>query len=174
MSAQPDGDRRQPGAGYPIRVVAPDEPAGLAGCHAVRRAVFIIEQRISEEEEMDAYDAYAVHLLATGPQGPLGTVRFLHGAAADKKYGQAGVDGARTAALGRLAVIQAARGTGLGVALVRAVEAEAARLGLTEVYLEAQTHALGFYERLGYAAYGPEFDEGSGIPHRAMRKTLPG
>ncbi|WP_431047829.1 GNAT family N-acetyltransferase [Streptomyces sp. P1-3] len=83
-----------------------------------------------------------------------------------------GIDGRTTAVLGRLAVGRAARGTGLGALLVRAVEAEARRLGLAEVYLESQTHALGFYEKLGYRAYGPEFDEGSGIPHRAMRRTL--
>ncbi|GAA2909432.1 hypothetical protein GCM10020221_01830 [Streptomyces thioluteus] len=59
-----------------------------------------------------------------------------------------------------------------GAALVRAVEDEARRRGLKRVYLEAQTHALGFYERLGYTAHGPEFDEGSGIPHRAMTKEL--
>ncbi|MDT0544316.1 MULTISPECIES: GNAT family N-acetyltransferase [Streptomyces] len=154
---------------YRIEVVAAD---ALAACHDVRREVFVVEQRIPEPEEMDEYDAHAVHLLATGPGGPVGTVRFLHGAAADKKYGGAGVDGATTAVLGRLAVLRTARGTGLGAELVRAVEAEARRRGLAEVYLEAQTHALGFYERLGYAAYGPEFDEGSGIPHRAMRRAL--
>ncbi|WPB93810.1 GNAT family N-acetyltransferase [Streptomyces malaysiensis] len=145
----------------------------LSGCFAVRREVFVVEQRIPVEEQMDAYDEHAVHLLATDGAGrPVGTVRFLHGAAADKKYGHAGVDGATTAVLGRLAVTKAARGTGLGVALVRAVEAEAHRRGLAQVYLEAQTHALGFYERLGYEAYGPEFEEGSGIPHRAMRRAV--
>ncbi|WP_030831692.1 GNAT family N-acetyltransferase [Streptomyces hygroscopicus] len=145
----------------------------LTGCFAVRREVFVVEQRIPEEEEMDAYDAHAVHLLASDAEGaPVGAVRFLHGAAADKKYAHAGVDGATTAVLGRLAVTRAARGTGLGAELVRAVEAEARRRGLAEVYLEAQTHALGFYERLGYEAYGAEFDEGSGIPHRAMRRPL--
>ncbi|WP_432039969.1 GNAT family N-acetyltransferase [Streptomyces cucumeris] len=153
-----------------IRVITDGD---LTDCFAVRREVFVGEQRIPEAEEMDAYDAEAVHLLATGTAGrPVGTVRFLHGAAADKKYGRAGVEGATTAALGRLAVTAAARGTGLGAALVRAVEAEALRRGLTAVYLEAQTHALGFYERLGYTASGPEFDEGSGIPHRAMRRAL--
>ncbi|WP_116211236.1 GNAT family N-acetyltransferase [Streptomyces olivoreticuli] len=152
-----------------VRVVAPDD---LGGCHAVRREVFVAEQGVPEAEEMDAYDAHAVHFLASGPAGPVGTVRFLHGAPARKKYGHAGVTDDATAVLGRLAVGRAARGTGLGAILVRAVEEEARQLGLTRVYLEAQTHALGFYERLGYAAHGPEFDEGSGIPHRAMTKAL--
>ncbi|MBB5118525.1 acetyltransferase [Streptomyces eurocidicus] len=157
-----------PGA-LPVRVVGLDE---LPGCHAVRRAVFVAEQGVPEAEEIDGYDAGAVHLLATGPAGPVGTVRFLYGAPARRKYAHAGVDDDTTAVLGRLAVGRAARGTGLGAALVRAVEAEARRLGLRRVYLEAQVPVLGFYERLGYTAHGPEFDEGSGILHRAMTKTL--
>ncbi len=148
-------------------------PAELEGCRAVRREVFVVEQRIPEELEMDAYDAHAVHLLATAGDGTaVGTVRFLHGAAARRKYGAKGVDDDTTAVLGRLAVGAAARGTGLGAALVRAVHGQARSLGLTTVYLEAQSHTLGFYERLGYTAFGPEFDEGSSIPHRAMRRAL--
>lgn len=155
-----------------IRVVGED---GLDGCRAVRREVFVVEQGIPEDIEMDAYDAEAVHLLATGPDGtPLGTVRFLHGPPARRKYADKGVRDDETAVLGRLAVSRAARGTGLGAGLVRAVEADAARRGLTGVYLEAQSYALGFYERLGYAAFGSEFDEGSGIPHQAMRRALCG
>ncbi|HEY9330046.1 MAG TPA: GNAT family N-acetyltransferase, partial [Streptomyces sp.] len=73
--------------------------------------------------------------------------------------------------LGRLAVTKAARGLGVGAALVRAIEDAARELGLSAVDLHAQTHALGFYERLGYAAYGPEFLD-AGIPHRAMRRTV--
>lgn len=153
-----------------IRVVDAD---GLAACRAVRREVFVGEQGIAEDLEMDAYDAHAVHLLAADADGtPLGTARFLHGEAADRKYGAKGVDGATTAVLGRLAVVAAARGTGLGADLVRAVEDRARAQGLTGLYLEAQSYALGFYERLGYTASGPEFDEGSGIPHRAMRRPL--
>ncbi len=155
---------------YRIAVAAEPE---LDGCYAVRREVFVVEQGVPQDVEMDAYDAHAVHLLATSePDGrPVGTARILHGAVARRKYPGAVADDL-TAVLGRLAVGRSARGTGLGAALVRAVEDEARRLGLTQVYLEAQTHALGFYERLGYAVYGPQFDEGSGIPHRAMRRTL--
>ncbi|MDV9201416.1 GNAT family N-acetyltransferase, partial [Streptomyces sp. Wh19] len=73
--------------------------------------------------------------------------------------------------LGRLAVTREARGLGVGGALVRAIEDAARELGLDAVDLHAQTHALGFYERLGYVAYGPEFPD-AGIPHRAMRRAL--
>ncbi|AYV27308.1 GNAT family N-acetyltransferase [Streptomyces sp. CJ_13] len=142
--------------------------ADRAACFAVRTEVFVIEQSVPESIEYDAYDAVAVHVLAEGPDGtPLGTGRLLYGPGALAKTGSPEVG-----SLGRLAVTKAARGLGVGVALVRAIEAEAGRLGLAAVDLGAQTHALGFYERLGYEAYGPEFQD-AGIPHRAMRRRLP-
>uniref|UniRef100_UPI00117DA767 GNAT family N-acetyltransferase n=1 Tax=Streptomyces sp. b94 TaxID=1827634 RepID=UPI00117DA767 len=93
--------------------------------------------------------------------------QLLHGAAAAGKTGGAPGVGS----LGRLAVGREARGLGVGAALVRAIEDEARTLGLTAVDLHAQTHALGFYERLGYVAYGPEFPD-AGMPHRAMRREI--
>jgi predicted GNAT family N-acyltransferase len=57
------------------------------------------------------------------------------------------------------------------VALVRAIEERAAVRGLAVVALSAQTHALEFYERLGYTAYGPVFDD-AGLPHRWMSRRL--
>ncbi|MFB6619019.1 GNAT family N-acetyltransferase [Streptomyces sp. NPDC056367] len=140
----------------------------MAACFAVRTEVFVVEQSVPESIEYDAYDAGAVHVLAVGADGlPLGTGRLLHGPEVLAKTGSADVG-----SLGRLAVRKAARGLGVGVALVRAVEAEAVALGLAAVDLGAQTHALGFYERLGYVAYGPEFED-AGMPHRAMRRALP-
>ncbi|MCX4525421.1 MULTISPECIES: GNAT family N-acetyltransferase [unclassified Streptomyces] len=140
----------------------------MAACFAVRTEVFVVEQSVPESIEYDAYDAVAVHVLAEGPDGvPLGTGRLLYGPSALGKTGSLDVG-----SLGRLAVARAARGSGVGVALVRAIEAEAVRRGLTAVDLGAQTHALGFYERLGYEAYGPEFQD-AGIPHRSMRRALP-
>ncbi|MFD7789544.1 GNAT family N-acetyltransferase [Streptomyces nojiriensis] len=149
-----------------VRVAASEED--LKSCFAVRSEVFVVEQSVPESIEYDAYDADAVHVLAVDADGvPLGTGRLLHGPAALGKTGDPAVG-----SLGRLAVTKSARGLGVGVALVRAIEAEAARRGLTAVDLGAQTHALGFYERLGYVAYGPEFQD-AGIPHRAMRRPLP-
>ncbi|MFB9513501.1 GNAT family N-acetyltransferase [Streptomyces purpureus] len=144
------------------------DPADREACFAVRKDVFVVEQRVPQEIEYDRYDATAVHLLAIRADGlPLGTGRLLHGAdAAGKTGGESGVG-----SLGRLAVSKAARGLGVGAALVRAIEEAARARGLTAVDLHAQTQALGFYERLGYAAYGPEFPD-AGIPHRAMRRTL--
>ncbi|MBD0743297.1 GNAT family N-acetyltransferase [Streptomyces sp. CBMA152] len=151
---------------FAVRVV--DGPADLQACFAVRREVFVVEQGVPEEIEYDALDAVAVHVLAAASGGsPLGTGRLLHGAAA---VGRTGGD-ASVGSLGRLAVTGAARGLGVGAALVRAIEDEARRLGLAAVDLHAQTRAAGFYERLGYVAYGPEFPD-AGMPHVAMRRAL--
>ncbi|MGN9792777.1 GNAT family N-acetyltransferase [Streptomyces sp. OZ13] len=145
-------------------------PADREACFAVRKEVFVAEQQVPEEIEYDAYDAEdadTIHVLAVAEDGrPLGTGRLLHGASALKKTGDLTVG-----SLGRLAVSKAARGLGVGVALVRAIEEAARTRGLAAVDLHAQTHALGFYERLGYAAYGSEFLD-AGIPHLAMRRAL--
>ncbi|MGW8982800.1 GNAT family N-acetyltransferase [Streptomyces parvus] len=140
----------------------------LQACFQVRKDVFVGEQNVPEDLEYDAYDATAVHVLAVAADGTaLGTGRLLHGADA---AGKTGGDPA-VGSLGRLAVSRQARGLGVGAALVRAIEDEARALGLAAVDLHAQTHALGFYERLGYVAYGPEFPD-AGMPHRAMRREI--
>ncbi|MEU1052422.1 GNAT family N-acetyltransferase [Streptomyces sp. NPDC005876] len=151
---------------YQVRVA--EDPADRDACFAVRKDVFVAEQGVPEDIEYDAHDAGAVHVLAVGEDGvPLGTGRLLYGAeAAGKTGGDPGVG-----SLGRLAVTRAARGLGVGAALVRAIEEAARARGLAAVDLHAQTHALGFYEKLGYEAYGPEFPD-AGIPHRAMRRAL--
>ncbi|WP_344498444.1 GNAT family N-acetyltransferase [Streptomyces enissocaesilis] len=140
----------------------------MEACFAVRKQVFVVEQEVPADIEYDAYDAGAVHVLAVSGDGlPLGTGRLLYGAAA---AGRTGGD-ATVGSLGRLAVSREARGSGVGAALVRAIEDAAVERGLSAVDLHAQTHALGFYERLGYVAYGPEFPD-AGIAHRAMRRAL--
>ncbi|WP_172384037.1 GNAT family N-acetyltransferase [Streptomyces sp. MNP-20] len=138
-------------------------------CFAVRKEVFVAEQGVPEDLEYDAYDTGAVHVLAVRREdgAPVGTGRLLTGEAAAVKNG----GDATVGALGRLAVLRSARGLGVGAALVRAIEDAARERGLGAVDLHAQTRALGFYERLGYEVYGPEFPD-AGIPHRAMRKAL--
>ena len=131
----------------------------LAACLALRRIVFIEEQGVSVEEEVDGLDPGATHLLATGEDGrPLGTARLL--------------DLGDTGKIGRVCVLPEARGTGLGAALIRAAVAEfRTRPAIRKVKLGAQTHALGFYEKLGFAAYGPEYLD-AGIAHRDMVLVL--
>ncbi|MER5848385.1 GNAT family N-acetyltransferase [Streptomyces sp. NPDC002012] len=153
-------------APYTTRTVVDERDR--AACFQVRKEVFVGEQNVPEEIEYDAYDADAVHVIAVAVDGSaLGTGRLLHGAAALAKTG----GDLTVGSLGRLAVTKEARGLGVGVALVRAIEDAARELGLAAVDLHAQTRALGFYERLGYVAYGPEFPD-AGIAHRAMRRAL--
>ncbi|WP_370163139.1 GNAT family N-acetyltransferase [Limimaricola soesokkakensis] len=134
------------------------ETTDLTHCHALRRTVFIEEQNVSEADEMDGLDAEAIHLIATCDGKPAGTARLL-------------IRG-ETGKIGRVAVLREHRGTGLGAAIMRQAEAALrSRPGVTRLYLSAQTHALPFYEKLGYVAYGPEYDD-AGIPHRDMEKRL--
>lgn len=126
----------------------------LATCLALRRAVFIEEQGVPEAEEVDGRDGGAVHLLATRDGVPVGTARIL-------LLGDTGK-------IGRVCVLRPARGTGAGQALVRAAVAHLAALpGVRRAMLGAQIHALSFYERLGFRAVGPVYED-AGIPHRDM------
>ena len=121
----------------------------------VRTEVFIVEQGVPEEIERDAFDAVCRHAIARDAGGRVvATGRLLP-------------DGH----IGRMAVRRAARGAGVGGAVLQAQIAEAARRGLREVALAAQTHALDFYLRHGFEAVGEVFME-AGIPHRAMRRTV--
>lgn len=130
----------------------------ITACRALRRTVFIEEQGVSEADEIDDLDGQATHLLATVEGRPVGSARLL-------TYGSTGK-------IGRVCVLADQRGTGLGAALIRAaVEHFRTQPGITSVKLGAQTHALGFYERLGFTAYGPEYDD-AGIPHRDMLLPL--
>ena len=130
----------------------------VATCRALRRTVFIEEQGVSEADEVDDLDDVAIHLLARVVGEPVGTARLL-------------VQG-ETGKIGRVCVLAQARGTGLGAALIRAALDELRRQpGVTKAKLGAQTHALGFYERLGFTATGPEYMD-AGIPHRDMVLVL--
>jgi predicted GNAT family N-acyltransferase len=121
----------------------------------VRRTVFIEEQGVPEAEEWDDADPLCWHLLV------LGANRDVVGTGRLDPAGK----------IGRVAVLPQYRGTGVGAAIVSHLVGLAAGQGLAEVYLNAQTSALRFYERLGFRAEGPEFDE-VGIPHRRMRRRI--
>lgn len=130
----------------------------IAICLSLRRTVFIDEQGVSEADEIDGLDQSAIHLLALDGDRPVGTARLL-------------VKG-ETAKIGRVCVLAEARGTGLGAALILAALEELRRQpGVTLAVLGSQSHATGFYEKLGFAAFGEEFLD-AGIAHRHMRRGL--
>ena len=146
------------------------EPEQVAAAYAIRSEVFVGEQGVPPDLELDDLDATADHFLAYDDAGqPVGAGRLV--------VEPPGFEGAPESItpvghLGRLAVLGVARGSGLGVALVTAIERQAVDRGLRLVALSAQTQAIGFYERLGYAAHGPEFDD-AGLAHRWMTRLLP-
>ena len=126
----------------------------IAACRALRRAVFIEEQGVSEADEVDDLDEKAVHILATVDGRAVGSARLL-------TYGDIGK-------VGRVCVLREARGTGLGAALMQATVAQFRSMpAIRRVKLGAQLHALAFYERLGFAACGEVFLD-AGIAHRDM------
>ncbi|MCU0802669.1 MAG: GNAT family N-acetyltransferase [Rhodobacteraceae bacterium] len=130
----------------------------IATCRRLRRTVFIEEQGVSEADELDDKDDAAIHLLATRDGEPVGSARLI-------LMGDTGK-------IGRVCVLPVARGFGLGAALMRAaLDQLRQQPGITRAKLGAQTHALGFYERLGFSAEGPVYDD-AGIPHRDMVMTL--
>ena len=125
----------------------------IATCRHLRRVVFIEEQGVPEADEIDDKDDTAIHLLATENGIPVGSARLL-------------VMG-DTGKIGRVCVLKSHRGTGLGAALIRTAITELRSHGLVRAKLGSQTHAIGFYERLGFTATGPEYID-AGIPHRDM------
>lgn len=122
---------------------------------AIRHAVFVEEQRVPEELEWDDADERAYHVMAVSSDGlAIGTGRLkLH------------------CQIGRMAVVKEWRGRGVGAAILRTLLALARKEGCDVVRLNAQVHALPFYEKHGFTALGAEFDE-AGIPHRAMEIRL--
>jgi predicted GNAT family N-acyltransferase len=124
---------------------------------ALRHQVFVVEQRVPQELEVDDDDKIATHLVALSQGRIVGTLRIvLHGC---------------TAKIGRMAVSASRRKNGIGRDLMEFAAVTAARKGVEDIILNAQVSARDFYARLGYLQEGPLFDD-AGIPHVLMRKQL--
>jgi predicted GNAT family N-acyltransferase len=135
--------------------------AGLEEALAIRCQVFVAEQGVREALEIDGLDGAARHLLALWEDRPVGTLRLRW------------LDRGRVAKIERVAVLAAARGQKVGQALMGAALDLARAQGAGEARLHAQTTVQAFYARLGFTAFGPEFEE-DGILHIAMRRALMG
>lgn len=121
---------------------------------AIRNSVFVEEQQVPEDEEMDAFDETSAHLLAwSDDSGFIGCARIMP-----------------TGQIGRMAVLKHFRGDGIGSLLMTTAITEAKRQNFETVFLHAQCHAETFYRRFGFVASGDVFDE-AGIEH--IRMTLP-
>lgn len=120
---------------------------------AIRYTVFVVEQKIPADLEWDAMDAQCLHAVAYDENNQsIGTGRLLP-------------DGH----IGRMAVIESARGTGVGAAILRLLMEQAKLRGELGVQLNAQLTAEPFYQREGFAREGALFDE-AGIPHVHMTR----
>lgn len=139
------------------REVSSDEE--LRAAFAVRHEVFVVEQQVPVEEELDDRDATAVQIVVLDDADEIvGTCRVLDDA-----------DG--VARVGRMAVLARARGHGYARQLIEEAEQIARARGDRSVVLDAQLTARGFYERAGYLAHGGTFMD-AGIEHVAMSKPL--
>ena len=119
----------------------------------IRFEVFVEEQKVPAEMELDEFDAVSCHALALADGQPVGTGRLLP-------------DGH----IGRMAVLAGWRGCGVGAALLQALIDEAGRRGVARLVLSAQTHALGFYARFGFVPEGEVYEE-AGLPHQVMTRV---
>ena len=140
--------------------------AELSDALAVRRAVFIEEQGVPESLEIDAHDAVpgstslAAHVAGYLDGRCVATGRLLLDASPDENVH-----------IGRVAVLKQWRGHGFGRAVMLALQGLARERGCPGITLAAQLHAIGFYERLGYAVRGEVFLD-AGIEHLWMDLRL--
>jgi predicted GNAT family N-acyltransferase len=138
-----------------MRVELGDWQAMRGWAEPIRFAVFVEEQRVPAELELDDWDERSLHAVAFDADGvAVATGRLLP-------------DGH----IGRMAVSQSARNGGIGSAVLRALMDEARRRGHASAVLSAQIHAVPFYERHGYRRESAVYLE-AGIEHVDMRRAL--
>jgi predicted GNAT family N-acyltransferase len=133
------------------------DPALLARATDLRTRVFVGEQGVPAELEIDGRDPAAAHVILQRDGVVIGTARIF--------------DEGHAAVVGRVAVAPALRGQGLGAVVMDVAERWAGDQGLALVELHAQQRVIGFYERLGYTGVGDIYFEAD-IPHLTMRKNL--
>nr|WP_263328297.1 GNAT family N-acetyltransferase [Neobacillus sp. Marseille-Q6967] len=129
----------------------------LEDAFSIRRTVFIEEQNVPEEEEIDQHEDESTHFVAYQDGNPVGAGRFRL------------VEG--LGKVERICVLKEARKTGAGKAIMNQIEAFAQENDVHQLKLNAQTHAIPFYSGLGYEVVSEEFLD-AGIPHKTMVKKI--
>ena len=125
----------------------------LEDSHYIRREVFINEQNVPVEIELDDSDNGAIHLIVYENDLPVATGRIIL------------PDGKAT--FGRIAVLKNHRKKGFGELVVCELIKKASEMGYNEHYIHSQIHAKEFYEKLGFKSYGEIYEEAF-IPHVSM------
>ncbi|MDY6764402.1 MAG: GNAT family N-acetyltransferase [Halobacteria archaeon] len=128
----------------------------------IREKVFMEEQDVPEELEWDGYDDESIHFVAYDGEKPVGAARI-------RQYGETG----KTARVERVSVVESRREEGWGRLIMEKIEEVALNEGFELLTLSSQTHAQGFYEKMGYRTVSDVFEEeGTGIPHVKMVKEI--
>src|ERR1700736_1835091 len=140
-----------------LHIVPIESAEQMLAAHDIRRRVFIEEQHVPEEIEMDEDDAHAFHALAILDGKPVGCGRFV------------GHDG--EVKIGRMAVLPDLRTRGIGREILIFLVRIARERGYRRAILHAQLTAEGFYLKNGYTPVGEVFEE-AGIAHRKMVREL--
>ena len=127
----------------------------LEDAYSVRRIVFVDEQQVPEEEEIDQFEDDATHIVLYDNEVPVGAARLRI------------LDG--IGKLERICVLSSSRKNGAGKLLVNKLEELAIEQGVSKLKLNSQTHAIPFYDRLGYETVSDVFMD-AGILHVTMIK----
>jgi predicted GNAT family N-acyltransferase len=147
--------RPHPDRSFTVHQLAPGDDRAAA--YDVRRRVFQEEQGVPPEEEFDADDERAIHVVALAGSEAIGTARLV----VYPDY----------AKIGRMAVLKPWRRCGVGRAMLEHLARVAASHGATRILLHSQVQAIPFYAALGFTVAGAEFEE-AGIPHRPMQRPV--
>ncbi|MGE8205276.1 GNAT family N-acetyltransferase [Heyndrickxia sp. NPDC080065] len=129
----------------------------LEDAFKIRKTVFVEEQQVSIEEEIDEFEDSAVHFVLYDKDDAVGAGRFR---IVDSK-----------GKVERICIIPTYRGKGAGKLIMDAIQNYASNQDIQVLKLNAQTHAIPFYEKLGYEVVSDEFMD-AGIPHKTMEKRL--
>ncbi|MED1202547.1 GNAT family N-acetyltransferase [Heyndrickxia acidicola] len=129
----------------------------LMDAYSVRKEVFVVEQKVPLEEEIDQHEEEAAHFVLYDGNIPVGAGRFRI------VEGKGKVE--------RICVLSSSRKKGAGQLIMQAIEDYAHSQDIHTLKLNAQTHAIPFYEILGYSVVSDEFLD-AGIPHKTMEKSI--
>jgi predicted GNAT family N-acyltransferase len=131
--------------------IKPNEDFSVS--YEIRKTVFVEEQNIPIENEMDGLDAECFHIVLFNETAPAGSGRL---------YIKNDI-----ARLGRVAVLKGARGKGYASVICKALIDIAKREKSKCITLDSQAYVSSLYEKLGFIRDGDEFME-EGIPHFKM------
>jgi len=140
-----------------MKVLKVDTEAQLQESFNIRKTVFVEEQKVPYELEIDEYENHSDHFILYSEGSPIGAGRFRL------------LDG--KGKIERICVLSDHRGTGAGKFIMNAIENYAKENGIAILKLNAQTYAIPFYEKLGYSVVSDEFMD-AGIPHKTMEKNI--